>query len=65
MRLESLFEQADTQQVAQDAHEFEALCRGLLRQLEMAMREAYFHPSKVPASVMGDEGRAMPQQQQQ
>jgi uncharacterized alpha-E superfamily protein len=64
-RLESLFEQADTQQVAQDAREFEAQCRGLLRQLEMAMREAYFHPSKVPASVMGDEGRAMPQQQQQ
>jgi uncharacterized alpha-E superfamily protein len=65
MRLESVFEQADTQQVARDAHEFEAQCRGLLRQLEMAMREAYFHPSKVPASVMGDEGRAMPQQQQQ
>jgi uncharacterized alpha-E superfamily protein len=63
-RLESLFEQADTQHVAQDAREFEAQCRGLLRQLEMAMREAYFHPSKVPASVMGDEGRAMPQQQQ-
>ena len=64
MRLESVFEQADTQEVARDAHEFEAQCRGLLRQLEMAMREAYFHPSKVPASVMGDEGRAMPQQQQ-
>jgi uncharacterized alpha-E superfamily protein len=64
-RLESLFKQADTQQVATDAREFEAQCRGLLRQLEVAMREAYFHPSKVPASVMGDEGRAMPQQQQQ
>jgi uncharacterized alpha-E superfamily protein len=64
-RLESLFKQADTQQVAADAREFEAQCRGLLRQLEVAMREAYFHPSKVPASVMGDEGRAMPQQQQQ
>jgi uncharacterized alpha-E superfamily protein len=64
-RLESLFEQADTQQIAQDARDFEAQCRGLLRQLEIAMREAYFHPSKVPASVMGDEGRAMPQQQQQ
>jgi len=34
-----------------------------LRQLELAMRETYFHPSKVPANVMGDEGRAMPQQQ--
>jgi uncharacterized alpha-E superfamily protein len=64
-RLESLFKQADTEQVAHDAREFEAQCRGLLRQLEMAMREAYFHPSKVPASVIGDEGRAMPQQQQQ
>jgi hypothetical protein len=29
------------------------------------MRETYFHPSKVPANVVGDEGRAMPQQQQQ
>jgi hypothetical protein len=29
------------------------------------MRETYFHPSKVPASVTGEEGRAMPQQQQQ
>jgi len=37
----------------------------MLRQLELAMREAYFHPSKVPANVMGDEERAMPQQQQQ
>jgi uncharacterized alpha-E superfamily protein len=65
VRLESVYEQADTQQVAHDAREFDAQCRGLLRQLEVAMREAYFHPSKVPASVMGDEGRAMPQQQQQ
>jgi uncharacterized alpha-E superfamily protein len=65
IKLESVFDQTDTQQVAHNAREFEAQCRGLLRQLEVAMREAYFHPSKVPASVMGDEGRAMPQQQQQ
>jgi uncharacterized alpha-E superfamily protein len=64
VRLKSVFDQADTRWVAENAREFEAQCRDLLRQLEVAMREAYFHPSKVPASVMGDEGRAMPQQQQ-
>lgn len=63
-RLESMFEQVDTQWVAENARDFDAECRALLRQLEMAMRETYFHPSKVPANVMGDEGRAMPQQQQ-
>jgi uncharacterized alpha-E superfamily protein len=65
VRLESLFEQADTRWVSEHPRDFETQCRDLLRQLEVAMREAYFHPSKVPASVMGDEGRAMPQQQQQ
>ena len=65
MRLESVFEQADTQQVAANPRDFDMQCGDLLRQLVVAMREAYFHPSKVPASVMGDEGRAMPQQQQQ
>jgi uncharacterized alpha-E superfamily protein len=64
-RLESVFEQADTQWVAENPRDFDAQCGDLLRQLVVAMREAYFHPSKVPASVMGDEGRAMPQQQQQ
>ncbi len=65
MRLESVFEQADTKWVAQNPRDFDVQCGDLLRQLVVAMREAYFHPSKVPASVMGDEGRAMPQQQQQ
>jgi uncharacterized alpha-E superfamily protein len=65
IRLESVFEQADTRQVAENPRDFDAQCGDLLRQLVVAMREAYFHPSKVPASVMGDEGRAMPQQQQQ
>jgi hypothetical protein len=51
--------------VAEQPREFEAECRAMLRQLELAMREAYFHPSKVPSNVTGDEGRAMPQQQQQ
>ena len=64
-RLESVFEQADTQWVAKNPRDFDAQCGDLLRQLVVAMREAYFHPSKVPASVIGDEGRAMPQQQQQ
>jgi uncharacterized alpha-E superfamily protein len=63
-RLESVFEQADTQWVAENPRDFDAQCGDLLRQLVVAMREAYFHPSKVPASVIGDEGRAMPQQQQ-
>ncbi len=63
-RLESVFEQADTRWVAENPRDFDAQCGDLLRQLVVAMREAYFHPSKVPASVMGDEGRAMPQQQQ-
>lgn len=65
VRLEAMFEQVDTNWVAENSREFEAQCRALLRQLEVAMREAYFHPSKVPASVLGEEGRAMPQQQQQ
>jgi hypothetical protein len=54
---------AGTELVAEHPREFETECRGVLRQLELAMRETYFHPSKVPANVIGDEGRAMPQQQ--
>ena len=65
MRLESVFDKADTKWVAENPRDFDEECGILLRQLVVAMREAYFHPSKVPASVMGDEGRAMPQQQQQ
>ncbi|HEX9100255.1 MAG TPA: alpha-E domain-containing protein [Candidatus Dormibacteraeota bacterium] len=65
IKLESVFEQADTKWIAENPRVFDAQCGDLLRQLVVAMREAYFHPSKVPASVMGDEGRAMPQQQQQ
>jgi uncharacterized alpha-E superfamily protein len=63
-RLESVFDKADTKWVAENPRDFDEECGILLRQLVVAMREAYFHPSKVPASVMGDEGRAMPQQQQ-
>ncbi len=63
-RLHGMFIDAGVLQVLEHPREFETECRGMLRQLELAMRETYFHPSKVPASVMGDEGRAMPQQQQ-
>jgi uncharacterized alpha-E superfamily protein len=62
-RLNGLYGQAQTQSILSDPLDFEAECRGLLRQLEVAMRESYFHPSKVPASVAGEEGRGMPQQQ--
>ena len=64
-RLHRMFEDAGTQVVAEHPREFDAECRNLLNQLEVALRETYFHPSKVPANVIGDEGRAMPQQQQQ
>src|SRR6266852_5306254 len=63
-RFQSLFKQANTQGIAENARDFETQCRTLLRQLELAMRETYFHPSKVPAGVLGEEGQAMPQQQQ-
>jgi len=61
-RLHSMFVRAETQLVAEHPREFETACRDVLRQLEVAMRETYFHPSRVPANVIGDEGRAMPQQ---
>jgi uncharacterized alpha-E superfamily protein len=63
-RLHGMFVDAGAQLVVEHPREFETEFRGMLRQLELAMREAYFHPSKVPANVLGDEGRAMPQQQQ-
>jgi uncharacterized alpha-E superfamily protein len=62
-RLHEMFKDAGAQLVVEQPREFEAEFKGMLRQLELAMREAYFHPSKVPANVIGDEGRAMPQQQ--
>jgi uncharacterized alpha-E superfamily protein len=64
-KLESIFEKADTHSVAEHPKDIEAECRAVLRQLEVALRERYFHPSRVPSNVQGDEGRAMPQQQQQ
>jgi len=64
-RLRALFERPDPGPIAEHPRDFDAECRALLRQLEVAMRETYFHPSKVPTAVVGDEERAMPQQQQQ
>jgi uncharacterized alpha-E superfamily protein len=64
-RLNAQFDAVDTRQVLEDPREFETQFLGVTRQLEVALRETYFHPSKVPASVAGEEGRAMPQQQQQ
>jgi len=61
-RLQALYGHADTESILGNPVEFESECRALLRQLEIALRETYFHPSKVPASVAGDEGRGMPQQ---
>ncbi len=63
IRLNGLYQQANTQSIAEHPLDFEAECRTLLRLLEIALRETYFHPSKVPASVTGEEGRGMPQQQ--
>ncbi|OLB97455.1 MAG: hypothetical protein AUI15_12405 [Actinobacteria bacterium 13_2_20CM_2_66_6] len=65
VQLNGLYRDANTQSILQSPLEFDAECRGLLRQLELALRETYFHPSKVPAAVTGEEGRGMPQQQQQ
>lgn len=64
-RLNAMYQEANTDSIAEHPLEFDAECRVLLRQLEVALRETYFHPSKVPASVAGEEGRGMPQQQQQ
>lgn len=64
-RMNEMFEVTGTRWLEEHAREFEEQCRAVLRQLEVAMRETYFHPSKVPSTVLGEEGRAMPQQQQQ
>jgi uncharacterized alpha-E superfamily protein len=64
-KLHAMYMETTAAAVADKPREFEAECRSVVRQLEPAMREAYFHPSKVPSNVVGDEERAMPQQQQQ
>ena len=64
IRLNGMYQQANTQSITEQPLDFEAECRTILRMLEIALRETYFHPSKVPAAVAGEEGRGMPQQQQ-
>jgi uncharacterized alpha-E superfamily protein len=62
-RLDSMFELADPAGVALNPRDFEAQVRALLRQLELALRDTYFHPSKVSGTIFGEGGRTMPQQQ--
>ena len=63
--LDSIFEHADPEWVALHPREFETQVRDLLRQLEVGLRDAYFHPSRVSGTFVAEGGRAMPQQQQQ
>jgi hypothetical protein len=65
IRLNGMYSESNTQTMQERPLEFDGECRSILRLLEIALRESYFHPSKVPASVAGEEGRGMPQQQQQ
>lgn len=64
-RLNGVYQHADVSAVLSQPREFLDECRGLWRALDVALRETYFHPTKVPAAVAGEEGRGMPQQQQQ
>ena len=61
-RLDGLYQHANPHTITEHPLDFDTECRAVLRQLEIALRETYFHPSKVPAAVAGDEGRGMPQQ---
>ena len=64
-RLVAMFEKADARAILDQPVEFRSGCSDVLRQLEVAMRETYFHPSKVSSSVAGDQEQPVPQQQQQ
>ena len=65
-RYRAMFDQANAEDILEHPDAFDRACWAVLRELEVALRETYFHPSKVPTSVVGgDEGRGMPQQQQQ
>lgn len=65
VKLNARYRQADAQSIVDHPLDFGLECRDIFRHLEVALRETYFHPSKVPAAVAGEEGRGMPQQQQQ
>ena len=64
-KLSGVYQHADVFSVLSQPREFLDECRALWRTLDVALRETYFHPTKVPAAVAGEEGRGMPQQQQQ
>jgi len=64
-RYKALFDGVKADDILREPKAFDQECWAVLRQLELALRETYFHPSKVPTLVAGDEGRGMPQQQQQ
>ena len=64
-KLSAVYQHTDVSSVLAQPREFLNECRALWRTLEVALRETYFHPTKVPAAVVGEEGRGMPQQQQQ
>ncbi len=64
-RYKALFDGANADDILREPTVFDQACWALLRQIEQSLRETYFHPSKVPTTVVGDEGRGMPQQQQQ
>src|SRR5690242_9268789 len=57
IRLDGMYRHADTRTIAETPRDFEDECRVIMRGLEVALRETYFHPSKVPAAVTGEEGR--------
>ena len=61
-RLNGMYQHANPESIGEHPLDFNSECRALLRQLEVALRETYFHPSKVPAAVTGEEGHGMPQQ---
>ena len=65
IKLNAMYQHADVPSVLSEPRAFLDECRALWRLLEVALRESYFHPTKVPAAVAGEEGRGMPQQQQQ
>lgn len=64
-QLDSIFKLANPAGVALHPREFETRVRAVLRQLELALRDTYFYPSRVAGTVIGEGGQTMPQQQQQ
>src|SRR5438445_10633396 len=57
IRLNGLYQHADVPSIMSSPSEFLSECRTLWRTLEIALRQTYFHPSKVPAADAGAEGR--------